>query len=1441
MRNFLFFTLVIVSLQSVKAQLPCGTSNFTLNNSNLGTVGSNVSSYTYSSATFNMAFNVFVQKTAGNGPNFYPYGTNSLWVGKDNNVNLDSVVVEITFTGLVYGVMLDFGAINNNTDGEEQIQRIYPKLSNGQLLTNGVTYTYQPGVPTGTAGGTYFVNSTKTIKAYSGNADDGRLIISATTPFKKIRFTQREITALSASGPNGILVKRISYCPEIPDIKVTQQNVNQAINSNSNYGTVGIGNTVTKTFEISNQGTGNLSISSIALTQGTQWHITNNPPSTVAPLDTVFVNVSLTPQVSGNLSDQITITSNDWDEASYGFNLSGIGVASQLQLQHHAQIIPVLDTVTVDSTLLGSFLVDSVYIVNNGQAPLSISNVVVTGSTFSWIPAALPLNLAPGTGQYLHFSFTPVVGGFSNGNLQVQSNDPNSPQNWVLNGYGINPFAATPEIQVIYNSSNFATGSVINLGACTMGSSLTVPVIIKNIGAANLNLSNLQSTNPQFSLTPALSGTLAPGASIPRTITLTPSVLGITNGTIFFSTNDLDENPFIFHLVGTGMAPLLTNCTGCNRLGVNSNPMHKAEWVDNLPVFEWQHEEGIAAAYYKVELFKVSNANNTEVAIAINGNLVNTVTAPGSASYAKLVCSTALLYKTLYSWKVTAFDANNLPIACFKRQFTTIPKPSMLPLNCLYVPGGVDPFGTRLGAVNNVPIYKNGGCENGIYNKASTTIQSQSGWSYGWQCVELPARFYFTRYRINIQGGNGKDYFDVTGNRKGLRQMTNGLSTSAPKMNDMITFMRADPNAAGHVAMIRNFTPGYSQNVSNYTLNMFQQNWGSNVSQHLNYPISLKLTAGKWKATSAYPTTRGWVRAIPEIVSPGITNGIPTISTTTPTFTWIKHNNIKGYRVRLYKLNGNCYQQVGNTIEITGNQINGQGFPALTPGATYKWTVENRYFNIASISFQQSTTISSNAEKSVISDNYYFKVSASATGGILGPVVANGGNQAALFLQAVASPVNGASIFIKNTEDWIYLDQTHGNGAVDILQEFTPCASDSMLIIRSGYFPTKFSLNQVSFSDKMGIPMIDQRPPIVFRVSHGSDNMSPYLNVEAENAQGFWLSTDGGTNFKNYPATTQKIPVNLSHGMNYFEFMVFNGNDTVFVTDKWLYTDYSQSLRKIQIINRESINASLYLDGDLYSEVHSHQHLALPEGSYTLTLIAPGYVLERYLIEKDTIIIYDPRVRAEELRDTSIVTHPDHAHFLWNGLSIHGLTVGNIEIGQHQPNTKIPVNPWSQTLYFNTHEGSLDVSWIVDRIKPIADPSLLIEQAGTWRLLPSTLWGDSVRYEADFQILKLKGWNFNGAITLVESMASSRWLGHEIRLIPNPNSGATVEVLFSFAEHAPCSYRVIDLQGRCKMDGQMLLDENQRASIAIESLAPGLYNFEFQTSEGLQRVPFVRQ
>jgi len=112
--NFLFFTHIAFT------QLTCGTSVYSLSNAQLGDISSNVSSYTYSASTYSMPFNVFVAKTSGNGPNFYPYGTNSLWVGKDNGIDLDSVVVEITFSGEVLGVILDFEKINNNSLGRNK-------------------------------------------------------------------------------------------------------------------------------------------------------------------------------------------------------------------------------------------------------------------------------------------------------------------------------------------------------------------------------------------------------------------------------------------------------------------------------------------------------------------------------------------------------------------------------------------------------------------------------------------------------------------------------------------------------------------------------------------------------------------------------------------------------------------------------------------------------------------------------------------------------------------------------------------------------------------------------------------------------------------------------------------------------------------------------------------------------------------------------------------------------------------------------------------------------------------------------------------------------------------------------------------------------------------------------------------------------------------------
>ena len=166
-----FFTLFCLCISLwLNAQFTCPITSYSLTASELGDISNNTTSHTYSAAGYNMPYSVVVEKVAGNGPRLFRYGTTtSIWIGKDDDDESiqppvqEYVDVVITFSGNVSSVYLDFLGINKNSDGEEQIQNIYPQTLAGANITTGVSYLYQPGVPTGTTGGTNFSNSTKTI------------------------------------------------------------------------------------------------------------------------------------------------------------------------------------------------------------------------------------------------------------------------------------------------------------------------------------------------------------------------------------------------------------------------------------------------------------------------------------------------------------------------------------------------------------------------------------------------------------------------------------------------------------------------------------------------------------------------------------------------------------------------------------------------------------------------------------------------------------------------------------------------------------------------------------------------------------------------------------------------------------------------------------------------------------------------------------------------------------------------------------------------------------------------------------------------------------------------------------------------------------------------------------------------------------------------------
>lgn len=307
------------------------------------------------------------------------------------------------------------------------------------------------------------MNGTKTIKAYSGfsSGQNGRLIISSNTPFKKIRFTQREITSAGVAGPNGILVSKISYCPVIPDIAVSKSMVNLPTNTTVSYGTTGYGNPVSQVIQISNQGTGNLTLSSLQLQNNTNWQMMNNVQSVIVPDDTVFLTVQFNPLISGSLTDQLQIVSNDWDESNYTVKFTGTGKTAYLTASDQGSNIPDGGSIQTNSTYVGLSSLDSVLLQNTGIDTLMINSVSFSNNAFSSSNNG-NLTLAPGASTWYVYQFTPISVGNNTTTFSAVSNDPTSPFVFTINGNGISPAtimltACENQLPLIYQGNAYAS------------------------------------------------------------------------------------------------------------------------------------------------------------------------------------------------------------------------------------------------------------------------------------------------------------------------------------------------------------------------------------------------------------------------------------------------------------------------------------------------------------------------------------------------------------------------------------------------------------------------------------------------------------------------------------------------------------------------------------------------------------------------------------------------------------------------------------------------------------------------------------------------------------------------------------------------------------------------------------------------------------------------
>ncbi|MBL9115254.1 MAG: choice-of-anchor D domain-containing protein [Verrucomicrobiaceae bacterium] len=339
------------------------------------------------------------------------------------------------------------------------------------------------------------------------------------------------------------------------------------------------GGTLTRTFTISNTGAGALNLTGsprvqVGGTHAADFTVTALPSTPVAANtgNTTF-QVEFNPSANGLRTATLSIANDDLDENPFTFSIQGTGVTPDINLKGGSTDIVSGDITpsTFDGTqygnvLLGNAPINGFFIENTGTGTLSLTNsprVQITGSHAADFSVLTQPASVVGAASSVSFQirFVPSSLGTRDATVTISSNDPDeSPYTFAVQGTGVSPEIDIP------GSSGVNFGNVL-----LVGGTQSISLDIENTGTASLILGgdprvSIGGSNAaDFTVTSSPANSIAPGDTSPMTIQFDPTGLGTRSATVSIANSDLDENPYVFSIVGTGVAPditLLGNSTG---------------------------------------------------------------------------------------------------------------------------------------------------------------------------------------------------------------------------------------------------------------------------------------------------------------------------------------------------------------------------------------------------------------------------------------------------------------------------------------------------------------------------------------------------------------------------------------------------------------------------------------------------------------------------------------------------------------------------------------------------------------------------------------------------------------------------------------------------------------------------------------------------------------
>ncbi len=377
------------------------------------------------------------------------------------------------------------------------------------------------------------------------------------------------------------------------DVEIADGDTTPTVGAGTDFGTVSVGNQVTRSFYIRNDSTADpLTLDNPRLTGSGAAHfqIISLGTSNVGTGGTRNFQLRFEPTSAGVKTATFQIDSNDPDESPYNFTLTGEGTAfPEIALEGKPQAtasnpIPSFDPIAdgditpqsnngtlFDDTTVGTDRDTTIRITNSGNAALTLGTPSFSGtgaSSFSAVGLSTA-SLAAGATREFTLRFSPVSAGTKTATFSMTNGDSNeSPYNFTISGLG-----RAPEMDLTGRGPDnvfraIADGSITtaenngtDFGDTNVTGTKAERVFrITNNGNQNLNISGRNFSGAgagDYSVSDLFAGNpfvnIAPGATQDFTITFDPSVLGPRPAVFSIDNNDPDENPYNFALNGTGI------------------------------------------------------------------------------------------------------------------------------------------------------------------------------------------------------------------------------------------------------------------------------------------------------------------------------------------------------------------------------------------------------------------------------------------------------------------------------------------------------------------------------------------------------------------------------------------------------------------------------------------------------------------------------------------------------------------------------------------------------------------------------------------------------------------------------------------------------------------------------------------------------------------------